>query len=246
MLWSVSASLALPSGRNASASGVTSRIPRSACAVNCGACRPSTNTMRCASMAASSSSAASISRVESSCRSLTAGGRASLRALRKSVHFHCSMRRCGSPSAAKVPMAALRASAMALPPGSFAATASKLRESACSALVRVEASVMVAPASSTLEGLELGIAALLELDSQLLATGLADLTVGHHVHFIRHDVVEEPLIMGDDEHRPVLRPKLIDARGDDAHGIDVEAGVGLIEHAQAGCQHRHLQDFHAL
>ena len=51
----------------------------------------------------------------------TAGGQRLLERDRRSVYFHSSMRRCGRPSAAKAPMAALRASATARPPGSFAA-----------------------------------------------------------------------------------------------------------------------------
>ena len=51
---------------------------------------------------------------------------------------------------------------------------------------------VVSLASSTLEGLalELGVAGLLELQRQLLAAGLADLAAGHHVHLVRHDVVQ--------------------------------------------------------
>ena len=123
----------------------------------------------------------------------TAGGRASFRALRRSVHFHCSMRRCGRPSAAKVPMAALRASATARPPGSFAATASKLLGERLLHLGPCQRhGHVVSLASSTLEGLalELGVAGLLELQRQLLAAGLADLAAGHHVHLVGHDVVQ--------------------------------------------------------
>src|SRR5262245_16126111 len=145
----------------------------------------------------------------------TAGGSASFSATRRSVYFHSSMRRCGSPSAAKAPIAALRASAIARPPGSWPATASKLRDSACSALVLVAATVMKRLqsagnprlASSVLSGglaLELGVAAFLQFQRQLLAARLLDAALRHHVHPIGHDVVQEPLIVGDDEHRPAV------------------------------------------
>src|SRR6185436_16614535 len=145
----------------------------------------------------------------------TAGGSASFSATRRSVYFHSSMRRCGSPSAAKAPIAALRASATARPPGSLAATASKLRDSACSALVlvaatvieRLQSAVLSALTRASLSGglaLELGVAGLFQLERQLLAARLLDAAVRHHVHLVGHDIVQQPLVMGDDEHRPVL------------------------------------------
>jgi hypothetical protein len=40
--------------------------------------------------------------------------------------------------------------------------------------------------------------------------------------------------VGDDEHRAVGRTQRVDAVGDDLQRIDVEAGIGLVEHAQLG------------
>ncbi len=39
---------------------------------------------------------------------------------------------------------------------------------------------------------------------------------------------------------------LVDALGDDLEGVDVEAGVGLVEDRQAGLEHRHLEDLEPL
>jgi hypothetical protein len=43
------------------------------------------------------------------------------------------------------------------------------------------------------------------------------------MHAVGHDVVQEPLVVGDDEHGAVWRAKRVHAFGDDAHGVDVEA-----------------------
>ena len=40
--------------------------------------------------------------------------------------------------------------------------------------------------------------------------------------------------------------ELLDAVRNDAQGVDVEPGVGLVEHRDARLQHRHLQDLDAL
>ena len=66
------------------------------------------------------------------------------------------------------------------------------------------------------------------------------------MHMVRHDVIEQALVMGDDDHGAVGRAQRVDAIGHDAQRIDVEAGIGFIEHAERGLEHRHLQDFGAL
>ena len=43
------------------------------------------------------------------------------------------------------------------------------------------------------------------------------------MHPVRHDVVEQPLIVGDHQHGAIGTAQRVDALGDDAHGIDVEA-----------------------
>ena len=67
-----------------------------------------------------------------------------------------------------------------------------------------------------------------------------------HVDLVGHDVVQQPLVVRDDQDRPVLAPQGVDAVGDDAQGVDVQAGVGLVEDAQLRLQHRHLEDLVAL
>ena len=48
--------------------------------------------------------------------------------------------------------------------------------------------------------------------------------------------------MGDDDARRLGRAQLVHALGNDAHGVDVEAGVGLVENGQRGLEHRHLEN----
>ena len=52
--------------------------------------------------------------------------------------------------------------------------------------------------------------------------------------------------MRDHERAHVRADKLLDALGDDLEGVDVEPGVGLVEHRDLRLQHRHLQDLDAL
>src|SRR5664280_563498 len=63
---------------------------------------------------------------------------------------------------------------------------------------------------------------------------------------IGHDVVEEPLMMGDDDHGPIGTSKRVHPTGDDPEGIDVEAGVGLVQDGELRLENRHLQDLVAL
>src|ERR1035438_2208904 len=63
---------------------------------------------------------------------------------------------------------------------------------------------------------------------------------------IGHDVVEEPLMMGDDDHGPIGTSKRVHPTGDDPEGIDVEAGVGLVQDGELRLENRHLQDLIAL
>ena len=66
------------------------------------------------------------------------------------------------------------------------------------------------------------------------------------MHEVRHDVVEQPLVVRDDEHRVLLAAQRVHAVGDDAQRVDVEAGVGLVEDGELRIEHRHLEDLVAL
>ena len=49
---------------------------------------------------------------------------------------------------------------------------------------------------------------LLEFEREFLAAGLHDAAVQQDVHEVGHDVVEQPLVVGDDDHRPLRRAQL--------------------------------------
>ena len=66
------------------------------------------------------------------------------------------------------------------------------------------------------------------------------------VHDVGLDVVEQALVVGDHDERAVGRAQRVDAVGDDAQRVDVEAAIGLVENAEARLQHRHLEDLVAL
>ena len=63
---------------------------------------------------------------------------------------------------------------------------------------------------------------------------------------VRLDQVEDPLIVGDDQDAHVGARELVDPLGDDPQGVDVEAGVRLVEDGHLGLQHRELEDLHPL
>src|SRR5262249_54501572 len=64
-----------------------------------------------------------------------------------------------------------------------------------------------------------------------------------NVDKIRHDVVEQSLIMSNDDHRPVLTTQGVDPVGDDAQGTDIQTRVSLVEYRQFRIQNRHLKNF---
>ena len=62
------------------------------------------------------------------------------------------------------------------------------------------------------------------------------------------EVVEQALVVGDGEDAELgpVAPHLLHALGHDLEGVDVEAGVGLVEDGDLGLEDRHLEDLVAL
>ena len=81
---------------------------------------------------------------------------------------------------------------------------------------------------------------------ELRASFFHDTPVDEHVDEIGRDVVEDPLVVRDHERAHLRADELLDAVGDDAQRVDVETGVGLVEHGDLRLEHRHLQDLDAL
>src|SRR6516164_5219739 len=190
---------------------------------------PSTNTTRRASIAGSMASA-SLASAFAAGSGTAARGFASRMSARKSVYFHSSTRRCGKPSVSKRRKASSRSAPTAPAPGSAPLTAAKL----------------CAIAVSRHLFLVLGIAGGFEIERQLLVPGLHDAAAREHVHHVGHDVVEQALVVRDHHEGALGRAQPIDAVRDDLERVDVEPGIGLVEHAQPRLQQRHLQDFVAL
>ena len=60
-------------------------------------------------------------------------------------------------------------------------------------------------------------------------------------------MVEQPLVMGDQQHRLVgLAHDAVDARADDPQRIDVEPAIGLVEHREVRLEDAHLDHLGAL
>ncbi|QTK78264.1 hypothetical protein AT6N2_C0352 [Agrobacterium tumefaciens] len=63
---------------------------------------------------------------------------------------------------------------------------------------------------------------------------------------VRHDVIEQALIVGDDDGGAIRRLQRVDAVSHDLQRVDVETAIGFVENAELRLQERHLQDFSAL
>src|SRR4029079_1807550 len=150
--------------------------------------------------------------------SLIAGGNTSFRLARRSVYFHSSIRRCGRPSALNLPIASARRALTAALPGSLAATVSNVSKSACSALVFITAMFM----SRRLAGV-VRVTRFLEFECELLTTGLLNAPVDKHMDFVRHDIVQQTLVVRDDEESAILRTQRVDALRHDPQGVDIKA-----------------------
>src|SRR5471032_2185157 len=160
---------------------------------------PFTNTSRRASMPGNGSSvfAALIAAASGG----GARGAASRISARRSVYFHSSIRRCGSPLSRKDIAAFSRSFATGFAFENFARAVSIASASACSAGVRIGFTSAFMASRRLFEG---GIALFFEFEREFRSAGAHDLALRHHVHDVRHDVVEKALIVGDDDDRALL------------------------------------------
>src|SRR6266852_2196427 len=205
---------------------------RSARSESSGTNAPSTNMRRRASIQASAA-AALAARALAAASGAPASGFASRMSARRSVYFQSSMRRNASS----------RSAATEAAPGSARLATAKVSASA------VSAAVLIGPISAFISCRlfpVLRVAAGVELQRQLLAAGFHDAALGEDVHHVRHDVIEQALIVRDHHETALGRTQPVDAVGDHLEGVDVEPGIGLVEHAEARLDERHLQDLVAL
>src|SRR5262245_64688835 len=90
------------------------------------------------------------------------------------------------------------------------------------------------------------VSLILQLDRQFLAAGFDYPASVEHVDEMRLDVIEKPLIVRDEDYGVVFFGQLIDAARDDPQRVDVQSGIGLVQHGQLRLEHGHLQNLVAL
>src|SRR6185312_1750811 len=90
------------------------------------------------------------------------------------------------------------------------------------------------------------VAAFLQLQSQAPVAAAGNSAAHQNMHEVGNDVLEQPLVVRHEEERALRRAQLVHPVRHDLQGIDVEAGVGLVQHGEPGLQHQHLQDLVAL
>src|SRR5690625_3679108 len=95
--------------------------------------------------------------------------------------------------------------------------------------------------------LKLLVAGLLQLGSELGATGLDDLAVSEYVYKVRNDVVEDALVVGNHQDATVGFFLVgIDAVGNDTQCVNVQTRVGLIHDSELWLEHIKLHNLVAL
>ena len=96
-------------------------------------------------------------------------------------------------------------------------------------------------------GREALVAGLLELGRELGPAARHDATGHEHVHAVGAQLLEQARVVRDREHAEVVfGGHRLDAAGDVAQGVDVEAAVDLVEHRELRLEHRELQGLGAL
>src|SRR6185503_13569788 len=90
------------------------------------------------------------------------------------------------------------------------------------------------------------VALVLEAERQILAAALHDPALGEDMHEVGGDVVEQALVVRDQQDAELRVEHCVDTLGDDPQGIDVEAGVRLIEDRDLRLENRHLEHLQTL
>src|SRR5690606_3539830 len=79
---------------------------------------------------------------------------------------------------------------------------------------------------------DIGVTILFQFKRQFLAARLHDAALRQNVNRIGYDVVEQALVVGDHDDRAIRRTQSIHTFSNDPQGVDVEAGVRLVQHAE--------------
>src|ERR1700728_988813 len=91
-----------------------------------------------------------------------------------------------------------------------------------------------------------GVALVFQFESQFGAAAAGDAAVYEYVNFIRHDVVEQALVVRYDQHSAVGAAHRAVAFRHNLERVDIEAGVGFVQDRELRLEHSHLQDLVAL
>ena len=86
------------------------------------------------------------------------------------------------------------------------------------------------------------VALFFQLVGKLGAARLHDPSVKQYVNVVGCDVVKDPLVMGHQDNGVLGRAQQIYSVSNDAEGIDIQTGVGLVQQGQFGFQDGHLQN----
>src|SRR5690606_35865759 len=81
-----------------------------------------------------------------------------------------------------------------------------------------------------------------QLQRQFLSPRTDNAAVIKDVHKVGHDVLQQPLVVGNEHKGIVFITQLVHTPCHDAERIDIQARVGLIKNGQLGFQHRQLQN----
>ena len=86
------------------------------------------------------------------------------------------------------------------------------------------------------------VAALLNLGGEFGTCRLHDAPFVEHVDDVGANHLEQSVVVGDDDAAALGGAQLVHTLGHDAHGVDVQTRVGLVEDGERGFQHGHLED----
>src|ERR1700730_4202352 len=135
------------------------------------------------------------------------------------------MRRRGNPDRLKALKESSRNWATSLFPGStlFDVRKTSARETSAGVRACRMSAFMINLLGSCRFGDVIAVSAVLQFKRQFLSAAALNFSLRHYMDRIGNHMVEKPLVMGNYENTACRRSHCIDAVGDDAHSIDVEA-----------------------
>src|SRR5947208_2471050 len=90
---------------------------------------------------------------------------------------------------------------------------------------------------------ELGVALCFKLKRKLRTARFHNSAVRQNVDKVRHNFIQQSLIVRDHDHCPVGASHGVHAFGDDLQRVDIETGISFVQNGELGLQNSHLQNF---